>query len=117
MEVNEEKRNKFIEFAGKRDNNVLHDIQILEPMARSNTYDFTKEDVEEMFNAMQETLNDVKTEFNKKFEEKARAEKKVFAFGTASKNVERIHDENKQDVEELEKVEINSENINEDIVF
>ena len=33
MEVNEEKRNKFMEYAGKRVNNVMHDIQILEPMA------------------------------------------------------------------------------------
>lgn len=82
MEVNEEKRNKFMEYAGKRVNNVMHDIQILEPMARSNAYDFTKEDVEEMFNAMQEMLNDAKSEFDKKFEEKARAEKKVFKFGT-----------------------------------
>ena len=44
MEINEEKRIKFMEYAGKRVNNVLHDIQILEPMARSNSYDFTKED-------------------------------------------------------------------------
>ena len=80
-EVNEEKRAKFMEFAGKRVNNVLHDIQILEPMARSNSYDFTKEDVEAMFNAMQESLNDAKEEFYKKFEEKARASKKVFSFG------------------------------------
>ena len=81
MVVNEEKRNKFMEYAGKRVNNVMHDIQILEPMARSSAYDFTKEDVEEMFNAMQETLNDAKAEFYKKFEEKAKAEKKVFSFG------------------------------------
>ena len=54
MEVNEEKRAKFMENAGKRVNKVMHDIQILEPMARSSVYDFTKEDVEEMFTAMQE---------------------------------------------------------------
>ena len=48
MEVNEEKRKKFMEYAGKRVNNVMHDIQILEPMSRSSAYDFTKEDVEEM---------------------------------------------------------------------
>ena len=83
MIVNEEKRNKFMEFAGKRVNNVMHDIQILEPMARSNAYDFTKEDVEEMFNAMQETLNEAKAEFYKKFEEKAKSEKKLFSFGTS----------------------------------
>ena len=81
MQVNEEKRKKFMEFAGKRVNNVLHDIQILEPMSRSNSYDFTKQDVDEMFNAMQETLNHTKIEFEKKFEEKARTEKKTFSFG------------------------------------
>ena len=106
MEVNEEKRNKFMEYAGKRVNNVLHDMQILEPMARSNAYDFTKEDVEEMFSAMQETLNDVKTEFNKKFEEKARAEKKVFSFwmGTANKKVEEVSKENTNNYEEVEQL-------------
>jgi len=81
-EVNEEKRKKFIEYAGKRVNNVLHDIQILEPMARSNTYDFTRKDVDDMFTAMQETLNEAKEEFDKKFSEKARAEKKTFSFAT-----------------------------------
>lgn len=84
MEVNEEKRKKFMEFAGKRVNNVMHDIQILEPMARSNSYDFTKEDVEEMFYAMQESLNNAKAEFDKKFEEKTRSERKVFSFGSNS---------------------------------
>lgn len=84
MEINEEKRAKFIDYASKRVNNVLHDIQILEPMARSNTYDFTKQDVEEMFNAMQETLENVKEEFYKKFEEKAKSEKKTFSFGNGS---------------------------------
>ena len=82
MEVNEEKRKKFMEFGGKRVNNVMHDIQILEPMARSNSYDFTKDDVEKMFSAMQDSLNATKAEFEKKFEEKARAEKKVFSFDT-----------------------------------
>ena len=81
MEINEEKRKKFMEYAGKRVNNVLHDIQILEPMSRSASYDFTRQDVEEMFSAMQETLNNAKAEFEKKFEEKARTEKKVFSFG------------------------------------
>ena len=77
MEINEEKRQKFMENAGKRVNNVLHDIQILEPMARSNSYDFTKDDVE----AMQETLDNAKTEFYKKFEVKERSAKKSFSFG------------------------------------
>ena len=80
MEINEEKRIKFMEYAGKRVNNVLHDIQILEPMARSNSYDFTREDVEKMFTAIQNTLDTVKEEYNKKFEQKAKSEKKLFSF-------------------------------------
>ena len=84
MNVNEEKRSKFIECAGKRVNNVLHDMQILEPMARSSVYDFTKQDIEEMFSAMQETLNNTRAEFEKKFEEKVRSEKKVFSFGKSN---------------------------------
>lgn len=87
MEVNEEKRQKFIEYAGKRVNNVMHDIQILEPMSRSNSYDYTKQDLEEMFTAMQECLNQTKEEFYKKFAEKeAKAVRKTFTFG-ASTNV------------------------------
>lgn len=87
MEVNEEKRQKFIEYAGKRVNNVMHDIQILEPMSRSNSYDYTKQDLEEMFTAMQECLNQTKEEFYKKFAEKeAKAVRKTFTFG-ASANV------------------------------
>ena len=101
-EVNEEKRNKFMEFAGKRVNNVLHDIQILEPMARSNAYDFTKQDVEEMFNAMQETLNEAKEEFYKRFEEKAKATKKVFSFGNSNNdNVNNTEDEVVSESEEI----------------
>ena len=84
MQINEEKRMKFMEFAGKRVNNVLHDIQILEPMARSSAYDFTRQDVHEMFEAMQETLNNTRAEFEKRFEEKARTEKKIFSFGSSN---------------------------------
>lgn len=83
MEVNEEKRMKFMENAGKRVNKVMHDIQILEPMARSSVYDFTKEDVEKMFFAMQDALDTAKAEYNKKFEEKTKAERKVFSFDSA----------------------------------
>lgn len=85
MEVNEEKRQKFIEYAGKRVNNVMHDIQILEPMSRSNSYDFTKQDLEEMFTAMQDCLNATKEEFYKKFEEKeAKVARKTFTFGASN---------------------------------
>ena len=86
MEINEQKRQKFMENASKRVNNVMHNIQILEPMARSNTYDFTRNDVEEMFAAMQETLDNTKAEFIRKLEGSARAERKAFSFGQ-TKNI------------------------------
>ena len=88
MEVNEEKRMKFMDNAGKRVNKVMHDIQILEPMARSSVYDFTKADVEEMFGAMQDALDTAKEEYIKKFEGKAKAERKIFSFGASDIAIE-----------------------------
>ena len=99
MEVNEEKRQKFMENAGKRVNKVMHDIQILEPMSRSSVYDFTKQDVEEMFFAMQDALDTAKEEFNKKFEEKSKAERRVFSFGGAN------------NIEQSNEVQVNNTNI------
>lgn len=98
MELNEEKRKKFIENAGKRINNVIHDIQILEPMARSNSYDFTQNDVEEMFIAMQEALDAARAEYNKKFEEKSKSERKVFSFGSNESSLK--EDENNTSIVE-----------------
>lgn len=117
MEVNEEKRKKFMEYAGKRVNNVLHDIQILEPMARSNSYDFTKQDVEEMFCAMQESLNNAKVEYDKKFEEKARTERKVFSFGSnlgTNSNVNIQSTTNNENIESV--VTTSDENVSEEIM-
>ena len=81
MEVNEEKRQKFMKYAAKRVNNVMHDISILEPMARSNSYDFTRNDVDEMFNAIQASLDSVREEYYRKFEAKAKTTKQAFSFG------------------------------------
>lgn len=103
METNEEKRKKFMENAGKRVNKVLHDIQILEPMSRSSVYDFTQNDVEEMFCAMQEALDSAKAEYNKKFEEKSKAEKRTFSFGStiSTETVESADTIVNSDIEEI----------------
>ncbi len=121
MEVNEEKRVKFMENAGKRVNKVMHDIQILEPMARSSVYDFTKGDVEEMFLAMQESLNTAKAEFEKKFEEKTKAERRLFSFGTnvvsvaennnASNTVQAQNNVNVQNRETVEETVVANANV------
>lgn len=107
MEINEEKRMKFMENAGKRVNNVIHSIEILEPMARSSVYDFTKQDVEEMFNAMQESLNSAKEEYYKKFEMKEKSVKKAFSFGqvkSAPVEAEVVNIENVEETENTENV-------------
>ena len=109
MEVNEEKRQKFMESAGKRVNNVIHDIQILEPMSRSSVYDFTRNDVEEMFGAMQETLDIAREEFNKKFEEKTRAERKVFSFGSKPVQEEQVQVKETTEIEATETTEETAE--------
>ena len=105
MEVNEENRKKFMENAGKRVNKVMHDIQILEPMSRSSVYDFTREDVEKMFFAMQDALDSAKAEFEKKFEAKAKAERKVFSFDTGISVVEEEINEDEDEVEDVEELE------------
>lgn len=79
--MNEEKRKKFIEIAEKRVNNCIHDIEILRPMAKSTNYDYTKEDVEGMFSAIESTLTTVKEEYLAKFEKQEKQEKKAFSFG------------------------------------
>lgn len=113
QKVNEEKRNKFIEYAGKRVNNVLHDIQILEPMARSNSYDFTKQDVEEMFDAIEETLKEAREEFNKKFEEKAKSVKKTFSFGSSKKSTNVVEEiSGVESTENAENLQSNIDGVN-----
>lgn len=90
----ENKREKFIESAAKRVNNIIHDIEILKPMARSNLYDFTKDDVSQMFSAIEETINSVKSEFIRRLENSQKDSKKIFSFGVT-------HDENLEDMEEF----------------
>lgn len=113
MEINEQKRQKFMENASKRVNNIMHSIEILEPMARSNSYDFTKDDVEEMFAALQETLDNTKEEFMKKFEAKAKSERKAFSFGQNKVAVESVNSEENNEVANEDVIENEIENAEE----
>lgn len=104
MEINNEKREKFMEVAGKRVTNILEGFRILVPMAKSNTYDFTKEDIEDMFTAMQESLDETKREFLKKFEAKEARTKKTFSFKTITKNEDLPENEFLEESEEKEEI-------------
>ena len=50
---------------------------------------------------MQETLNEAKAEFDKKFEEKAKSEKKVFSFGTNKAVPETAQQEESEEIVEI----------------
>lgn len=101
-EVNQEKRNKFIEIAGKRVNNAIHNLQILEPMANSNNYDYTKEDAEEMFFAIQSTVDMLKEEFLRKFEKNYKKDKMSFSFNKLNETREEITEDTNEIDENVE---------------
>lgn len=77
--VNQEKRKKFIEIAENRVKNIIHSMSILEPMGRSNNYDYTKEDVETILTAINEEVENLEKNLNQRFLGKAK-EEKVFSF-------------------------------------
>ena len=90
--INEEKRKKFFEIAGKRVNNIIHDIEILKPMAKGSNYDYLKNDVENMFSAIQKVLDSTKEEYLRKFEEKIKQNNNTFSF----ENIENDKNENEE---------------------
>jgi hypothetical protein len=97
-----------MEYAAKRVNNVMHDISILEPMARSSSYDFTRADVDEMFNAIQSSLDSVREEYYRKFEAKAKTTKQAFSFGQSVAESEVSNDFSIAPVENVSEVETTS---------
>ena len=78
--INQEKREKFMEIAEKRVNNIIHDIEILKPMAGSTNYDYTKENIDNMFEAILQCVTDCKSEYIRKIEGKQTKERKSFSF-------------------------------------
>ena len=53
----------------------------LDLLADNNSYEFTRADVDEMFNAIQGSLDSVREEYYRKFEAKAKTSKQAFSFG------------------------------------
>ena len=96
-EVDKEKQKKFMEIAGKRVNNVIHDIQVLTPMARSSNYDYSEKNIDLMYRAMAGALAESKAEFIKRFEEKAKKENKTFSFEESDDVENKIDFTNEED--------------------
>ena len=64
------KRERFLKIATNRTNKILDDIRLLGNCSNVNNYEFTREDVDKMFNAIQEALNEAKLKFGNEKREK-----------------------------------------------
>lgn len=69
----ESKSDKFVRIAEARTNKIINMIKLLGNCSNKNTYDYSKEDVRKIFNAIDEELKIAKAKFeqgsesNKKF--------------------------------------------------
>lgn len=63
MVANESKREKFVRIAEKRTNKILDTLKLLGNCSNKNTYEYTKKDVDKIFNTIQTQLNDTKRRF------------------------------------------------------
>jgi len=64
--TNEEtKRDRFVRVAEARTNKIIDMIQLLGNCSNVNNYEYTQQDVEKIFNAIDTELREVKKKFNK----------------------------------------------------
>lgn len=65
MAVQETKRERFIRLAEARTNKIIDMIQLLGNCSNSSTYDYTQEDVDKIFNAIESEVRETKKKFSK----------------------------------------------------
>lgn len=72
MKQDETKRERFVRLAEARTNKIIDMLQLLGNCANTNTYEYTQEDVDKIFTAIQSQLNESKKAFqvNKSTEKK-----------------------------------------------
>lgn len=61
----ETKRDKFVRLAEARTNKIIDMIQLLGNCSNSSAYDYTQQDVEKIFAAIEAELREAKKKFNK----------------------------------------------------
>lgn len=64
-DVKETKRDKFVRLAENRTNKILDTLQLLGNCSNRSVYEYSQEDIDTIFNAIQQQLNEVKKRFNK----------------------------------------------------
>ena len=66
MESQESRRARFLRLATKRTNFILQKIRILGNCANKSQYDYSEEEVNKIFTAIEEALRDAKARFSTK---------------------------------------------------
>ena len=61
----ETKRDKFVRLAEARTNKIIDMIQLLGNCSNSGAYDYTQQDVDKIFNAIENELREAKKKFSK----------------------------------------------------
>lgn len=65
MKENETKREKFIRLAENRTNKIIDTLELLSNLSNTRAYEYSQKDVDKMFTAIQNALNDAKRSYNK----------------------------------------------------
>ncbi len=63
METIQSKRDRFKRLAAKRTNEVIRKLDILEHCANKHSYDYSAEEVKQIFLAIEKKLNEVRSKF------------------------------------------------------
>lgn len=61
----ESKRERFVRLAEARTNKILDMIQLLGNCANANTYEYTQQDVDQIFSAIEAELREAKKKYQK----------------------------------------------------
>ena len=61
----ETKRDKFVRLAEARTNKIIDMIQLLGKCSNASAYDYTQQDVDKIFGAIESELREAKKKFNK----------------------------------------------------
>ncbi len=62
----ENRKERFNRIASKRTNDIIEKIRVLGNCSNKSTYEYTKEDVEKIFSAINKELRDSKAKFTNK---------------------------------------------------
>ncbi len=63
-DISESKRDKFVRLAEARTNKIIDMLHLLGNCSNTSTYEYTQQDVNKIFNAIENELRETKKKFN-----------------------------------------------------